>query len=115
MCCHFARIELSVSLAGDYLLRAEILALHEADSLYDVNPIRGLQNYISCTQVTVTSDGEIALPAGIALPGNYTDTTPGIQFNIYTTPASESNLHATQRCLEPVSRLIHCARSGCLE
>jgi len=73
--------------AGDYLLRVEILALHQADSLYDQNPLRGVQNYISCTQATVTSSGNATLPEGVAFPGNYTDSSPGIQFNIYTLAA----------------------------
>ncbi|CAL1697487.1 unnamed protein product [Somion occarium] len=75
--------------AGDYLFRAEIVALHEADSLYSQNPIRGAQLYISCAQITVTSQGNETLPAGVAFPGAYTDATPGIQFNIYETPATE--------------------------
>ncbi|TFK74936.1 glycoside hydrolase family 61 protein [Pluteus cervinus] len=74
--------------AGDYLLRAEIVALHEADALYSQNPIRGAQLYMSCVQVTVTSDGPLTLPGGTSFPGSYTDTTPGIQFNVYKAPAS---------------------------
>ncbi|TCD63847.1 hypothetical protein EIP91_004889 [Steccherinum ochraceum] len=71
--------------SGDYLLRAEIAALHEADALYSQNPIRGVQMYISCTQVHITSLNATAqaLPAGVAFPGAYTDDTPGIHFNIY--------------------------------
>ncbi|GJE95537.1 glycoside hydrolase family 61 protein [Phanerochaete sordida] len=69
--------------AGDYLFRAEINALHQADALYDVDPLRGAQFYISCAQITVTTPGADALPAGIALPGAYTDATPGIQWNLY--------------------------------
>ncbi|KAK7677830.1 hypothetical protein QCA50_019142 [Cerrena zonata] len=75
--------------AGDYLFRAEIAALHEADSLYTQNPIRGVQMYISCAQITVTSHGNETLPAGVPFPGAYNDTTPGIQFNIYETPATQ--------------------------
>ncbi|THH30156.1 hypothetical protein EUX98_g4045 [Antrodiella citrinella] len=75
---------------GDYLLRAEIIALHEADSLYSVNPIRGAQFYISCAQVHInaTVSDPTKLPAGVAFPGAYTDSTPGIQFNIYTQDAA---------------------------
>jgi lytic cellulose monooxygenase (C1-hydroxylating) len=62
---------------------AEIVALHEADVAYDVNPIRGAQNYMSCIQITVTSDGANTLPGGTVFPGAYTDDTPGIVFNIY--------------------------------
>lgn len=48
------------------------------------------QFYISCLQVHIdsTSDAAVPLPAGVEFPGAYTDTTPGIQFNIYTQPAT---------------------------
>ncbi|KAF5373265.1 hypothetical protein D9615_007473 [Tricholomella constricta] len=69
--------------AGDYLLRAEIVALHEADSLYTQNPIRGVQLYMSCAQIKVTSSGSQSLPGGTSFPGSYVDSTPGIQWNIY--------------------------------
>ncbi|KAL1659415.1 glycoside hydrolase family 61 protein [Schizophyllum commune] len=72
---------------GDYLFRAEILALHEADGLAS-NSARGIQLYPSCSQITVATGGSTTLPAGVAFPGAYTDTTPGIQFNIYGTDAS---------------------------
>ncbi|KAI4517493.1 glycoside hydrolase family 61 protein [Schizophyllum commune Loenen D] len=75
--------------AGDYLLRAEIVALHEADVAYSQNPIRGAQNYPSCTQITVTSNGSDALPAGVKFPGAYTDSTPGIIFNIWPPNAQD--------------------------
>lgn len=69
--------------AGQYLFRAEIVALHEADVAYANNPVRGAQNYMSCMQVQVTSNGTQALPAGVAFPGAYTPQTPGIVFNLY--------------------------------
>ncbi|KAG9110205.1 hypothetical protein FRC07_008222 [Ceratobasidium sp. 392] len=69
--------------SGQYLLRAEIVALHEADVAYASNPVRGAQNYMSCVQIAVTSNGS-ALPAGVAFPGAYTPSTPGIVYNIYT-------------------------------
>ncbi|KAF8661362.1 hypothetical protein AX16_001456 [Volvariella volvacea WC 439] len=69
--------------AGDYLIRAEIVALHEADALYSQNPLRGAQLYMSCVQITVTSNGSLSLPGGTSFPGSYTDSTPGIQFNLY--------------------------------
>ena len=31
----------------------------------------------------MTSNGTDALPEGIAIPGAYTDSTPGIQWNLY--------------------------------
>ncbi|KAI0798202.1 glycoside hydrolase family 61 protein [Abortiporus biennis] len=69
--------------SGDYLLRAEIEALHEADVAYDINPIRGAQFYISCAQVHISSSSSTPLPQGVSFPGAYNDSTPGIVFNIY--------------------------------
>ncbi|KAF9024587.1 hypothetical protein BDZ89DRAFT_989209 [Hymenopellis radicata] len=70
--------------AGDYLLRVEILALHESDTLYSENSARGIQLYPSCSQLTVTGSGTTSLPStGAAFPGQYTDDEPGIHFNVY--------------------------------
>ncbi|KAG8782510.1 hypothetical protein FRC12_020733 [Ceratobasidium sp. 428] len=69
--------------AGQYLLRAEIVALHEANVAYASNPVRGAQLYMSCAQIAVTSNGS-ALPSGVAFPGAYTPNTPGIVYNIYS-------------------------------
>jgi len=62
--------------AGEYLLRAEILALHVASSY------PGAQFYIGCAQVKITGGGS-AKPPTIAIPGNYKPTDPGITINIY--------------------------------
>ncbi|KAF8609081.1 glycoside hydrolase family 61 protein [Ceratobasidium sp. AG-I] len=72
--------------AGSYLLRAEIVALHEADVSYQANSARGAQLYMSCVQIAVTSSGS-ALPSGVAFPGAYTYSTPGIVYNIYDNTA----------------------------
>ncbi|KAJ3571920.1 hypothetical protein NP233_g3444 [Leucocoprinus birnbaumii] len=75
--------------AGDYLLRAEIIALHEADVAYASNPARGAQNYMSCVQITVTSGGSQSLPGGTRWPGAYSPSTQGIVFNIYERDANQ--------------------------
>ncbi|KAL0571425.1 hypothetical protein V5O48_010541 [Marasmius crinis-equi] len=62
--------------AGEYLLRAEIIALHVAQSY------PGAQFYIGCAQVSITGGGS-ANPPKIALPGAYKPTDPGITVNIY--------------------------------
>ncbi|KAI9069224.1 lytic polysaccharide monooxygenase [Trametes sanguinea] len=62
--------------AGEYLLRAEIIALHVASSY------PGAQFYIGCAQVKITGGGN-ANPPKIALPGAYKPTDPGITINIY--------------------------------
>jgi cellulase len=69
--------------AGDYILRAEIIAHHESDTAFATNPARGAQLYPNCAQIKVTSGGSVSLPAGVAIPGVYTSTDPGIVFNLY--------------------------------
>ncbi|KAF9463069.1 glycosyl hydrolase family 61-domain-containing protein [Collybia nuda] len=70
-------VKLPTSLpAGEYLLRAEIIALHVASSY------PGAQFYIGCAQVKITSGGS-ANPPKVALPGAYSPSDPGITINIY--------------------------------
>lgn len=71
--------------AGKYLVRSEIIALHESDQAYSKNPQRGAQIYPSCVQIEVTRNGlkNLSLPGGTSFPGSYTDSSSGIVFNIY--------------------------------
>ncbi|TKW51202.1 putative endo-beta-1,4-glucanase D [Colletotrichum tanaceti] len=62
---------------GDYLLRAETVALHAAGSA------NGAQYYMSCYQIKVTGSGT-AKPEGVSFPGAYKATDPGLLINIYT-------------------------------
>ncbi|KAG8806491.1 hypothetical protein FRC18_006065 [Serendipita sp. 400] len=62
--------------AGDYLIRAEVIALHVAGS------VGGAQLYMSCYTVTVTGGGS-ASPATVSFPGAYSAQDPGILFNLY--------------------------------
>ncbi|EPS45603.1 hypothetical protein H072_417 [Dactylellina haptotyla CBS 200.50] len=63
---------------GTYLVRAEIIALHEA---YDVGKA---QFYPSCSQFKITgpSDG-VALPGGFNFAGGYSATDPSIHIDVY--------------------------------
>jgi len=61
---------------GDYLLRAEIIALHSAYAL------GGVQPYVDCAELTITGTGK-ARPVGVTFPGAYQETDPGILINIY--------------------------------
>ncbi|KAF8749111.1 Glycoside Hydrolase Family 61 [Rhizoctonia solani] len=63
-------------LTGQYLLRAEVIALHVASS------VGGAQFYMSCYQLQVTGGGS-ASPATVKFPGAYKATDPGILFNLY--------------------------------
>ncbi|KAJ2846969.1 hypothetical protein IWW36_004092 [Coemansia brasiliensis] len=73
--------------SGDYLLRTEIIALHESDTDYAVNPARGSQFYINCAQLSV-KDGGNAVPEGYPIPGIYKSDSPGIIFNLYSSYTS---------------------------
>ncbi|KXS12868.1 carbohydrate-binding module family 1 protein [Gonapodya prolifera JEL478] len=69
--------------AGDYLLRAEINALHEADALASAG--RGAQFYIQCAEITVSgTPGTVQASPQVNIPGHLTDSTPGVVFNLYT-------------------------------
>ncbi|KAG9083431.1 hypothetical protein FRC06_004534, partial [Ceratobasidium sp. 370] len=65
--------------SGNYLLRAEIIALHGASSY------PGAQLYMECAQINVTGGGS-ASPATVSFPGAYSGTDPGILVNIYYPP-----------------------------
>ncbi|KAI0090414.1 glycosyl hydrolase family 61-domain-containing protein [Irpex rosettiformis] len=62
---------------GNYLLRAEVIALHVASS------VGGAQFYMSCFQLQVGGSGSVT-PAGVKFPGAYSASDPGILINIYT-------------------------------
>ncbi|RVD82570.1 uncharacterized protein DFL_006992 [Arthrobotrys flagrans] len=61
---------------GNYLVRAEVIALHAA---FQTN---GAQFYITCYQINVTGSGT-AQPSGVLLPGAYSPTDPGIYWDLY--------------------------------
>lgn len=61
---------------GDYLLRAEAIALHAA------GPAGGAQHYVTCYQLTVTGSGT-ATPKGVKFPAAYSKTGPGLGFSIH--------------------------------
>ncbi|KAH7305876.1 glycoside hydrolase family 61 protein [Stachybotrys elegans] len=63
--------------SGDYLVRAEIIALHVAASP------GGAQPYVSCYQIRVTG-GSGSVPSGVSFPGAYSASDPGILYNIYS-------------------------------
>jgi len=64
---------------GQYLLRAEIIALHAANSE------GGAQFYMECAQINVSGGSGAKTPATVSLPGAYSATDPGILINIYET------------------------------
>jgi len=64
---------------GNYVLRHEILALHSAGSA------NGAQNYPQCFNLAVTGSGTLA-PSGTLGEALYSETDPGILYNLYTSP-----------------------------
>ncbi|KAL2158743.1 hypothetical protein VTH06DRAFT_3934 [Thermothelomyces fergusii] len=71
---------------GKYLLRAEHIALHVAQSQ------GGAQFYISCAQLDVTGGGSTEPSQKVAFPGAYSPTDPGILINInWPIPTSYKN------------------------
>ncbi|RKU40431.1 hypothetical protein DL546_002210 [Coniochaeta pulveracea] len=68
---------------GKYLIRQEIIALHEADTTFDTNPARGAQFYPSCVQVEVTGSGSAVPDQEFDFNTGYTYADAGIHFNLY--------------------------------
>jgi cellulase len=78
-CCGRMDVKIPTDLpAGDYLLRAEAIALHTAGSA------GGAQFYVTCFQLTVTGGSASgSTPATVSFPGAYKSTDPGILVNIH--------------------------------
>ncbi|KAK4120594.1 lytic polysaccharide monooxygenase [Parathielavia appendiculata] len=74
--------------AGRYLFRQEIIAHHESDTAYNVNPARGAQFYPSCVQVEVTGSGSAVPDQNFNFNTGYTYADPGIVFNLYASFSS---------------------------
>lgn len=83
-CCGKINVKIPSDIpAGDYLLRAEVIALHTASG------VGGAQPYATCYQLRVTGGGS-ASPATVNFPGAYSASHPGIQVNIHTQMTSYS-------------------------
>jgi hypothetical protein len=78
-CCGKMDVKIPADIAaGDYLLRAEALALHTAGQS------GGAQFYVSCYQITVAGGGGgSASPATVKFPGAYNANDPGIKIDIH--------------------------------
>ncbi|KAF7549760.1 hypothetical protein G7Z17_g6166 [Cylindrodendrum hubeiense] len=69
--------------AGKYLIRQEIIALHESDTAYNANSARGAQFYPSCIQFEITGSGSDVPDEAFDFNTGYTYSDPGILFNLY--------------------------------
>lgn len=68
-------------LAGEYLVRTELLSLHEADK----KPAQP-QWYISCAQIALNSTGTASPVNTVTIPGYVKSNEPSLTYNIYNTP-----------------------------
>lgn len=66
---------------GSYLIRPELLALHQADKI-PPDP----QFYVGCAQVFLTSGGSASPPNTVSIPGYVNMQTPAMTFNIWQVP-----------------------------
>ncbi|KAB8298619.1 hypothetical protein EYC80_000798 [Monilinia laxa] len=64
---------------GQYLLRAELIALHAASGT------QGAQLYMECAQINVSGGTGTSTPSSVSFPGAYGQSDPGVLINIYTT------------------------------
>lgn len=68
---------------GYYLVRPELLALHEADKT-PPNP----QFYVGCAQIFLSSTGSAAPSDTVSIPGYVSMSTPAMTYNIWKVPLS---------------------------
>ena len=66
---------------GNYLMRPELLALHQADKT-PPDP----QFYVGCAQIFLTSGGSASPPNTVSIPGYVNMQTPAMTFNIWQVP-----------------------------
>lgn len=73
-CCGRVDVPIPADLpSGDYLLRAEVVALHTQPA----------QLYMTCYQLTIEGSEGGTLPAGVKFPGAYSGSDPGLTTNIH--------------------------------
>ena len=70
---------------GDYLLRAELLTLNDAAPRADGGNEQP-QFYPGCVAVTVAGTAGTARPDTVSIPGYVSKNTPGLVYNIWTSP-----------------------------
>jgi hypothetical protein len=67
---------------GQYLLRAEMIALHGASNY------PGAQFYMECAQINVIGGSGTAKPSTVSFPGAYSGSDPGVKIGIYYPPVT---------------------------
>ncbi|KAI4602489.1 hypothetical protein KJ359_009733 [Pestalotiopsis sp. 9143b] len=69
---------------GQYLLRAEMIALHAASST------GGAQLYMECAQINISGGTATVSPTTYSIPGIYAADDPGLLINIYSMTSSST-------------------------
>lgn len=79
-CCGRVDVKIPTNIPnGDYLLRAEVLALHAASGA------NGAQSYPACYQITVAGGTGTGIPSPTTkFPGAYSASDPGVKFDIHS-------------------------------
>ncbi|EGO61029.1 hypothetical protein NEUTE1DRAFT_98179 [Neurospora tetrasperma FGSC 2508] len=67
---------------GQYLLRAEMIALHAASNY------PGAQFYMECAQLNVVGGTGAKTPSTVSFPGAYSGSDPGVKISIYWPPVT---------------------------
>ncbi|KAK3994810.1 glycoside hydrolase [Cladorrhinum sp. PSN332] len=67
---------------GQYLLRAEMIALHGAGNY------PGAQFYQECAQINVVGGTGTKTPSTVSFPGAYSGSDPGVKISIYWPPVT---------------------------
>ncbi|KAH3948519.1 hypothetical protein HBH53_096810 [Parastagonospora nodorum] len=100
---HYGHMNMRIPAAlkpGPYLIRAEMIALHEGDVSYIANLRRGAQFYPDCVQIEVVGDGDVALPSdGVGFPGAYGYGDEGVVHNVYCSTETRPAKTSTTPCV----------------
>ncbi|KAI9503876.1 glycoside hydrolase, partial [Coemansia spiralis] len=67
---------------GNYLLRTEVIALHEANRVYGADESAGAELFPNCAQLAVYGTGTVH-PSGVNIPGIYDKTQPGLHYDLW--------------------------------
>ncbi|KAJ1910265.1 hypothetical protein H4219_006249 [Mycoemilia scoparia] len=72
--------------SGEYLVRGELIALHFAKEVWDLEKQQGPQLYINCAQIKLTggddNDGTGLPEKTVSFPGAYKATDPGLLIDV---------------------------------
>ncbi|KAJ2020405.1 hypothetical protein GGI06_002378 [Coemansia sp. S85] len=70
---------------GEYLMRTEVIALHEANKPFGASSKSGAEYFPNCAHVKIVGEtaGTVLEPKKYSIPGIYDKDDKGITFNLY--------------------------------